>query len=671
LLSAAPAWAQNAQSDPIVSETIIVTAQQREQRLIDVPISVNALDAEEIADRRINNLQDLSFAVPEMINVVTGMAQNRVMLRGVGEGGGNFPLVSIYLDDVAASGPLRGPLDIRPLDVERVEVLNGPQGTLYGQESVGGVVRFLTANPVIGQNSLAASADVWGTSDGSLSERVTGVTNLALGDQAALRIAGTYEDVGGWIDAPTAGRSDVNDGQMYQVRVKGLFNVTDNLQLVPMVQIHRNDVGAINNGENANGDLILPAFAPNAVQSAQNDHELYSLTAHWDLGDVNLLAVGSVWRNVSTGGYYSPFAGNGRLFRFDNRDEAQSGELRITSDDDGRWQWAAGAFYRNADFNSVTTLYQTGPANGTTSTNVNFVIRAPIKSESWSFYANSSFDLTERLQVGGGLRYFTDDEVAPTPGQAGQSFESVDPRIFVSYELEENWNIYATAAKGFRSGGFNAVNPAFPQSYEPEDVWSYEVGSKFQTTDGLFSGEIALFYSRYDNMQATTIATSIGQGYTGNIGRADIQGVDWSFRVRPNDWLAFGATGVLLDTDVVSVAPSSAYIAGDRLNYIPEYNVALFAEAEADISDAVTARFRVDYNQRGSSVFAQRTVNLTATGDTLNFLNASLALNWGQYGVEFYSDNILDDRGAIFPNPVAFETRAVPRTIGLRSTVSF
>lgn len=172
-------------------------------------------------------------------------------------------------------------------------------------------------------------------------------------------------------------------------------------------------------------------------------------------------------------------------------------------------------------------------------------------------------------------------------------------------------------------------------------------------------------------MQATTIATSIGQGYTGNIGRAEIQGMDWSFRVRPNDWLAVGATGVLMDTEVVSVAPSSAYIAGDRLNYIPEYNVALFAEAEADISDAVTARFRVDYNQRGSSVFAQRTVNLTATGDTLNFLNASLALNWGQYGVEFYSDNILDDRGSIFPNPVAFGTRAVPRTIGLRSTVSF
>jgi len=160
LLSATPGWAQQASPASIVGDTIVVTAQQREQRLIDVPITVNAFDAEEIADRRINNLQDLSFAVPEMINVVTGMAQNRVMLRGVGEGGGNFPLVSIYLDDVAASGPLRGPLDIRPLDVERIEVLNGPQGTLYGQESVGGVVRFLTANPVIGQNSLMASADV-------------------------------------------------------------------------------------------------------------------------------------------------------------------------------------------------------------------------------------------------------------------------------------------------------------------------------------------------------------------------------------------------------------------------------------------------------------------------------------------------------------------------------
>ena len=100
-----------------------------------MPITINTIDGTELKERRITTLQELSFAVPELINVVTGMAQNRSMLRGVGDGGGNFPQVGIYLDEVAADGPLGRPLDFRALDVERVEVLNGPQGTLYGQGS--------------------------------------------------------------------------------------------------------------------------------------------------------------------------------------------------------------------------------------------------------------------------------------------------------------------------------------------------------------------------------------------------------------------------------------------------------------------------------------------------------------------------------------------------------
>jgi outer membrane receptor protein involved in Fe transport len=651
-------------------EEVIVTAQYREERLIEVPITINLLGTEELARRGITNLQDLSFAVPEMITVVTGMAQNRVMLRGIGEGGGNFPLVGVYLDEVAASGPLRGPLDIRPLDVERIEVLNGPQGTLYGQESVGGTVRFVTGRPVLGADSLSASAETWGTAGGAVSQRVTGVGNVAVGNRAALRVAGTYENLGGWIDAPTAGRKNINDGRLFQVRVKGLVNLTDSLTLTPMVQVHRNDVGSLGNGENADGNLILPAFAPNAVQGANNDHELYSLTADWDLGSVNVLAVGSAFRNVAEGGFYSPFAGTGRLARFDNRDKARSGEVRISSARPGPWQWTVGAFYRHADFNSVTRLFQMGPVNSTTGTTINIVSASPIVSDSWSLYGNTSFDLTERLQIGSGLRYFTDTEQAPRIGQADQTFDSVDPRIYASFKVAKDWSLYAIAAKGFRSGGFNAVNAAFPEAYEPEKVWSYEIGTKFEALDGMLSGQVAGFASRYSNMQSTVIATSIGQSYTGNVGRSDVKGIDWSFAIRPVDAFAFGASGAILDTEVVDVLPRSAYAVGDRLNYIPNTNLSFFVESEANLPGEFEGRVRLDYNRRGASVFAQRTVNLTANGDTLDLLNVRVTLDRRSYGIELYSENLLNERGSIFPNPVAFATRAVPRTVGIRGKVS-
>lgn len=668
---AAPTASTSPAAEPMMLDAMVVTAQQRQQALIDVPMTINALSADEIEKRGVTDLQSLSYAVPEMITVVTGMAQNRVMLRGVGDNGGNYPLVGIYLDDVGVDGPLSRPLDIRPLDIERVEVLNGPQGTLYGQGSVGGTVRFLTQNPIIGQNSMSATADVRGTKGGSLSERLTGVANVSLSDRAALRIAGTYEDVGGWIDAPTAGRKDVNDGKFSQVRIKGLFNVTDSLKLTPMVQVLRNKVGSLNNGENADGDLMLPAFAPNAVQGASNDHEIYSLTADWDLGGANLLAVGSAFRNVADGGYYSPFNGVGRLVRFENRDEARNLELRLSSDNTGRWKWAVGSHYRHADFYSKVHIYRIGPANGTTSAASNVTSLTRIRSDSVSMYGNTSYALTDRLEIGGGLRYFIDRAISPVAGQDDQRFYSLDPRLYISYKLQPNWSVYTSAAKGFRSGGFNAVNPAFPASFEPESVWSYEVGTKYETPDRVFSGEIAGFISRYSDMQTTVIASGLGLSYTDNVGKANIKGIDWSFRVRPLDWFSFGATGAFFDTEVVSVTPNSAYIAGDRLNYIPHSNYSLFAEFETELKDGVDGRLRVDYNRRGSSVLSQRTARLVATNETLHLLNARGSVSWDRYRVDLYCDNILNERGETYPNPVAFATRVAPLTVGLAGSVKF
>ena len=669
--AAAPTAPTSPAAEPMTLDAMVVTAQQRQQALIDVPMTINALSADEIEKRGVTDLQSLSYAVPEMITVVTGMAQNRVMLRGVGDNGGNYPLVGIYLDDVGVDGPLSRPLDIRPLDIERVEVLNGPQGTLYGQGSVGGTVRFLTQNPIIGQNSMSATADVRGTKGGSLSERLTGVANVSLSDRAALRIAGTYEDVGGWIDAPTAGRKDVNDGKFSQVRIKGLFNVTDSLKLTPMVQVLRNKVGSLNNGENADGDLMLPAFAPDAVQGASNDHEIYSLTADWDLGGANLLAVGSAFRNVADGGYYSPFNGVGRLVRFENRDEARNLELRLSSDNTGHWKWAVGSHYRHADFYSKVHIYRIGPANGTTSAASNVTSLTRIRSDSVSMYGNTSYALTDRLEIGGGLRYFIDRAISPVAGQDDQRFYSLDPRLYISYKLQPNWSVYTSAAKGFRSGGFNAVNPAFPASFEPESVWSYEVGTKYETPDRVFSGEIAGFISRYSDMQTTVIASGLGLSYTDNVGKANIKGIDWSFRVRPLDWFSFGATGAFFDTEVVSVTPNSAYIAGDRLNYIPHSNYSLFAEFETELKDGVDGRLRVDYNRRGSSVLSQRTARLVATNETLHLLNARGSVSWDRYRVDLYCDNILNERGETYPNPVAFATRVAPLTVGLAGSVKF
>ncbi len=658
--------------DGLGDSEIVVTAQQREQRLIEVPITINAFGATELQQRGINNLQDLAYNVPEM-NVFSAMpGQAQVVLRGISPSGGNLPLVGVYQDEVAVDGPNGQQLDLRPLDVKRVEVLNGPQGTLYGQGSAGGTIRFVTNDPVIGRTSLTASAELWGTKEGAASGRLTATTNLPISDMAALRISGVYEKIGGWIDAPNAGRTNINDGRLFEVRIKGLLNLSDDISLLPMIDIHRNRSGSVSNGEDENYNIIFPEFMQNTVQPVSNDFDLYSLTANVRLGGVRLLAVGSIYRNDMDGGFFNRFGALARVFTYANRNRARTGEVRLSSDSSNSWKWTAGIFYRNAEFSAVNTLVQTGSYTGAIGATVNLPFNTAYDTNSWSFYGNTSYQISDRLEIGGGLRYFMDSQTSPAAnGQLEADFHSLDPRIYAVYKLARDWSVYASAAKGFRSGGFNAVNASFPQAFGPEDVWSYEVGTKFSALDRLVSGEISGFISRYSDMQTGVIALSVGLGYTGNVGRAHIKGLDWNLRLAPARWLTLGTTGALVDTRVVESAPASGYQVGDRLSFIPKFNAGAFVEAQAPLSDEVRGTFRIDYNRRGASLFTQRTANLFAENDTLNLLNTRLGLSWKRFDVQLFAENILNDRGRTAPNPLVFSTRVVPRSIGIKGAASF
>ncbi|MBY8824151.1 TonB-dependent receptor domain-containing protein [Sphingomonas colocasiae] len=661
-----------ASDDGLGDSEIVVTAQQREQRSIEVPITINAFGATELKQRGINNLQDLSYSVPEM-NVFSAMlGQSQVVLRGISPSGGNLPLVGVYQDEVAVDGPNGQQLDLRPLDVKRVEVLNGPQGTLYGQGSAGGTIRFVTNDPVIGRTSLTTSAELWGTRKGSASGRLTATANLPLNDIAALRVSGVYEKIGGWIDAPTAGRTNINDGRLFEIRIKGLLNLSDDISLVPMIDIHRNRAGSVSNGEDENYNIIFPGFMQDGVQPVSNDFDLYSLTANVRLGGVKLLAVGSIYRNDMDGGFFNRFGALARVFTYANRNRARTGEVRLSSDSSSIWKWTAGIFYRNAEFSAVNTLLQTGSHTGTVGTTVNLPFNTAYDTDSWSFYGNTSYQLSDRLEIGGGLRYFVDSQTSPSVnGRLKADFHSLDPRIYAVYKLAPDWSVYASAAKGFRSGGFNAVNASFPQTFGPEDVWSYEVGTKFSALDRLVSGEISGFISRYSDMQTGVIALSVGLGYTGNVGRAHVKGIDWNFRLAPANWLTLGTTGALVDTRVVESAPASGYQVGDRLSFIPKFNAGAFVETQAPLSDDVRGTFRVDYNRRGDSVLIQRTANLFAGNETLHLLNARLGLSWKGFDIQLFAENILNDRGRTAPNPLFFSTRVVPRSIGIKGAASF
>src|SRR4051812_22374457 len=221
-------------------EEIVVTAQKREERLIDVPMAITAVTGVEIERRGVSSLQDLQYSVPGLSVVQSGPGQERLQIRGVSTTNG-LPTVGQYLDEMPISiDDNTQSVDLRLIDMERVEVLRGPQGTLYGEGSMGGTIRYLTANPDLTRFGGSFEAQAGAVTDGDTAWRANGVVNLpVVKDRVGLRVVAGYEDTGGWIDSLVTGQKNVNAAKIFTIRGKLLANITGNLQASVLV-LHQN-----------------------------------------------------------------------------------------------------------------------------------------------------------------------------------------------------------------------------------------------------------------------------------------------------------------------------------------------------------------------------------------------------------------------------------------------
>jgi len=223
-------------ADDRVLEEVVVTAQKREERLIDVPMSITAISGEELIERGLNSVQDLSFAVPGMATREDGPGSYTIFMRGLSNQYGNGALVSLYLDEAPLSLTGFDQMDVRPLDIDRVEVLKGPQGTLYGQGAVAGAIRYITKDPVLNAYQGSVEASVAAVDGGAGKRTETGVVNLPLvSDVFAIRLAVTKENGGGWQDQPQAGIFNGNGQDLINARFKALWKPTEALSVKAMV----------------------------------------------------------------------------------------------------------------------------------------------------------------------------------------------------------------------------------------------------------------------------------------------------------------------------------------------------------------------------------------------------------------------------------------------------
>ncbi|MDP3853261.1 TonB-dependent receptor [Phenylobacterium sp.] len=601
IIMAMPASAAMAQTE---LDELVVTARKRDEALIDVPFSINALSESKMRERGATNIEDLSRNIAGFTVQNLGPGQSQVAIRGISAGQivrdqpGVKEQVGVYLDESVISMSLFTP-DIDLFDLNRVEVLRGPQGTLYGSGSLSGTVRYITNQPNTEGVEGSIEATVNSVADGEMGGDLKGVINLPLGDTAALRIAAYTTKFPGFIDAVQPGgrvNEDVNGGTRTGIRASLLFRPTDNLTITPRILYQTIDVDGFNRVDvfNILGNQYTttrPAVTLGDLQQFTqltekftDDFLLGDLTIQYEMGDLALTSISSysdrevlVLRDATaltgsiTGGSIglSPAVYTLNAPLADTTDlKSFTQEVRLGSNDDGPFQWVVGVFYSDVDRDYAQVLDVRGfqaltgipTAGARAPVDALYFSTVPYTQTQYAVFGEGTWELSERLDVTAGLRYasyeenrvltfdgiFADTTIGVPGGTEADDFA---PRVIVSYKATDNVTVNAQASKGFRLGGINdplnrplcsasdfaTFNALSKPSFDNETVWNYEAGLKARLAEGRGSLTLAAFYADIENLQATLDAGSCSSRVIVNVPKAKSSGVEAEFSMRLSD----------------------------------------------------------------------------------------------------------------------------------------
>ncbi len=677
-------------------EEVIVTAQKREQRLSDVPMSISVVSGQVIEDLDISTALDMSYRVPGLVVQEAAPGSQMYTLRGVGSSVGSFRLVGVYLDeaDVTSADP-NGQYDLSLYDLARVEVLRGPQGTLYGAGSVGGTIRLITNKPLLDRFDVKAEGSVFSQARGEPAYELKTMLNTPLvEDTFGLRLAVSYHDWGGWIDQPAANRKDFNDNQMIDARLRALWRVNDRFEINGTVNVHQNDGGGAN-------IVNLPPYAESLYQAFIDpelktpyidDHNHYSLTATYEFDACTLLSAtaytnthrlrtgtrrfvfedelipGFPGSEIYTSDLYNQ--GDSRLF---------TQEIRLGSKGGTALNWTTGLFYRDEDTN---TDMVSSRALGGEIISLDAPYSEITRTTAWAVFADISYLVNERWELGIGARYFEDDQftedlIYGTRRSAG--FDHLSPRIYLSYAATDAINLYVNLAQGFRSGGMNQMEveaAGGPGTYEPEVVNSYELGTKMSLADGRLYAEIAIFYSKYKDMQGWATMPVILMEMITNIGKARIQGFEWTLAWQVSDRFNLGFNGAVIDTEVIDMGEGgNSHVPGDPLDQVADYGWSVYADYYFNWAADKPGFLRAGYNRQGPIHLTDRSAGFAepfSESDTLGFLYLNLGLQVDHTVIELFGRNLLDEDGISNPyGSFASGTQPRPRVFGIRLAWDF
>lgn len=714
-----PATTANARAEDSTLEEVVVTAQKTVQFAQDVPIALTVLNARSLINRNEVSLDDYYTRVPGLTLFDDGNGFKLLAIRGITTGANNTPTVGVYVDDtpVGSSTALaRGDVlvpDLDPADLQQIEVLKGPQGTLYGASNMGGLLKYETIQPNLKEYSGFAEADGASVDHGSVGYGVRANVNLPLvNDVFAVRLSGSTREDPGYVDNIATGENHVNKVRVSTGRIAALWAPFDGLTVKAsvLVQEHKAYGSGREDYDFLTREPLFGDLTHDQVPGT-GTHEsllhLYNLTVNDDFDRFSLVSSTS-FAHVD----YQSFAdisplfgpllqeiigvpGLGATIYQHYGTEKFTQELRAASRGENLVDWLGGAFFTHETSVFVQDLNPIFTNDGSL---VNFL--PPLSDgtgnseyKEGALFGDLTVHFTKQIDVQAGVRYSKNWQsslnlssgLLGNPGVTvgeGSSSEGVTTFLFApSYKFDANDMLYGRIASGYRAGGPNYTLAGYEYPFGSDKSVNYEVGYKATLLDHRLTIDTDFFYITWKNIQLLG-SDANDQSFYSNAGSAISKGWEFSAEYRPLRGLTLGLSAAYTDAYLNSTAPPGIYaLPGFRLPYSARWSGRASVDEQFALIGDLVGDFGGDFSyvgERQSDFTADDTLSRVSL-PSYRLVNLHAGVDVGRYSVNLYVKNVANERGILAASPLTlskspgYEGISViqPRTAGISASVKF
>ena len=673
---------------------VVVTATKRAVNVEKVPFTVTALGQADLKARGAQTVDQAINYVPGVNFTSNGSGGGAYTIRGVNTStfiAGTQSPVALYIDDINILDPFFPKItpDLRLFDVNRVEVLEGPQGTLFGSGSLGGAIRVISNKPDSTRFQAETEDTVEGVDGGGIGYDFNAMINAPLiRDKLALRVVGYYDQEPGWVDNTARKETDVNRAVSEGGRVELKWTPTQDLTLV--------------------GSALFESDRPHDSPFSFYNNKLYQwngLVANTNYDRTNIYSISAVydlhWASLtSITTYADRFENIQADFSFDagallglfvpspvndiGPSRTFSQEVRLASPDSGRFRWLIGGIYidNHRDVLEPIPVPGSGALFGAPSDIVS-LSNEQVEIREEALFGEVSYDILPELTATAGVRAFEDrlikfQQIGGTLNPPSSNHQNVGesqatPKFNLTYHVGPTSLIYVQAAEGYRIGQTNPVpddpisHEPIPSASSPDQLWNYELGEKTTFFDGRLVVNAALYYIDWRNIQLNELTKPSGINFIGNAGDATIKGFELEVNARPIEPLEIGGSLSLDDARLVTVNPTAGATKGDRLPGSSPVTVVAFAQYTYPLANDASLFARIDGRWVGKE-FSNLMNATSLTFGNYSTVNLRGGINWSRYSATVFVSNAFngDGKTAAFQDlgqNVAIRQR--PVTIGL------